>query len=45
MFLLADFHFQSIWAYWQDSEELLNKTVPNQDITLTYLDHFLTCTK
>ena len=39
-------NIQSIWAYWQDSESLLNEVVNDTmlDTTYNFLDHFLSCT-
>ena len=40
---------QSIWAYWQDSEELLDEKINNTKVwdsihrTTNYLDHFVSC--
>ena len=38
---------QSLWAYWQNDEEKFKRKgkQPSSNLTATYLDHFLICSR
>ena len=39
-------NIQSMWAYWQDNVTLFETTFETEDFgNITYLDHFLQCTR